>query len=60
MSCLGFARVHIYLPYSGTEPSPRLSTSRALRPPFLISSMARECFMFFVLSPLISKISSPT
>lgn len=53
-------RRRAYVPYSGTDPSPRLRTRRALRPPLLISSMARECIMFFVLSPLISRISSPT
>lgn len=47
-------------PYSGTEPSPLLRTRWTFRPPFLISSMARACFMPLVLSPLISRISSPT
>lgn len=37
-----------------------MSTRWARRPPLLISSMALACFMPLVLSPLISKISSPT
>lgn len=52
--------VRVNLPYSGTCPVPLLSSRRTLRPPDLMSSIARAWVISLVVSPFISIIWSPT